>query len=190
MNAVVERFNRTLKTNMWRRLTAENTRNWINMLDKLMTKYNSSYHKTIRMKPIDASLKENEQEVWNNVYNARSGSTIDKTQRSAPKSTLESAPEGVAQNNSSSKFKIGDSVRISRIKGLFEKGYLPNWSEALYTIHEVKSSKPVTYVLKDTNGEIISGSFTTKNYKKVSKRYLELRKYLKRRKLLGFRMAW
>ena len=52
------------------------------------------------MKPIDASLKENEQEVWDNVYNARSGSTIDKTQRSAPKG----APEGKAQNNLSSKF--------------------------------------------------------------------------------------
>jgi len=33
-SAVVERFNRTLKTNMWKRYTAENTRNWIDMLDK------------------------------------------------------------------------------------------------------------------------------------------------------------
>ena len=36
-SAVVERFNRTLKTNMWRRFTAINTRNWIDMLDKLQT---------------------------------------------------------------------------------------------------------------------------------------------------------
>ena len=40
-SAVVERFNRTLKTNMWKRFTAENTRNWINMLDKLINDYNN-----------------------------------------------------------------------------------------------------------------------------------------------------
>ena len=40
--------------------------------------------------------------------------------------------------NEKPKFKVGDKVRISRIKGLFEKGYLPNWSEALYTVDKVK----------------------------------------------------
>jgi len=33
-SAVVERFKRTLKMNMWKRFTAEITRNWIDMLDK------------------------------------------------------------------------------------------------------------------------------------------------------------
>ena len=168
-SAVVERFNRTLKTNMWRRFTAENTRNWIDMLDKLMKEYNNKYHNTIRMKPIDASLKKNEQEVWDNVYN--------KTQESAPKSAV--------QNRSSSKFKIGDSVRISRIKGLFEKGYLPNWSEALYTIHEVKSSKPVTYVLKDTNGDIISGSFYNEELQKSETEIFRIEKILKKKRIAG-----
>ncbi len=36
-SAVIERFNRTLKTNMWTRFTAENTRNWINMLPDLIS---------------------------------------------------------------------------------------------------------------------------------------------------------
>src|SRR5271155_4269737 len=40
-SCVVERFNRTLKTNMWKRFTAENTRNWINILDKLINDYNN-----------------------------------------------------------------------------------------------------------------------------------------------------
>ena len=40
-SAVVERFNRTLKTNMWKRFTAENTRNWIDMLDNLLLDYNN-----------------------------------------------------------------------------------------------------------------------------------------------------
>ena len=35
-SAVVERVNRTLKEIMWKRFTAENTRNWIDMLDRLI----------------------------------------------------------------------------------------------------------------------------------------------------------
>ena len=34
------------------------------MLDDLVSKYNNSYHETIRMRPIDASKIENESEVW------------------------------------------------------------------------------------------------------------------------------
>jgi ribulose bisphosphate carboxylase small subunit len=162
-SAVVERFNRTLKTNMWRRFTAENTRNWIDMLDKLMSQYNNCYHTTIRMKPIDAALKENESEVWDNVYNNASRNS----------------------KISSVKFKLGDTVRISRIKGLFEKGYLPNWSEALYKIHEIKSSKPVTYVIKDTNDEIISGSFYNEELQKSEQEIFRIEKVLRKKKIKG-----
>ena len=40
--------------------------------------------------------------------------------------------------NAKAKFKVGDTVRISRMKGTFEKRYLPNWSEELFTIVKVK----------------------------------------------------
>ena len=32
------------------------------------------------------------------------------------------------------KFKVGDKVRISKKKGTFEKGYLPNWTEEVFSI--------------------------------------------------------
>ena len=66
-SAVVERFNRTLKENMWKMFTAKNTRNWISMLDKLMSDYNNRYHKTIKMTPVEASMKENEVEGLNSI---------------------------------------------------------------------------------------------------------------------------
>jgi len=66
-SAVVERFNKTLKTNMWKRFTAENTRKWIDMLKSLMNDYNNKYHTTIKMTPIEGSLKENEAEVYRNI---------------------------------------------------------------------------------------------------------------------------
>src|SRR5206468_3158755 len=50
-SCIVERFNRTLKEMMWKRFTAENTRNWIFMLDNLMKEYNNRVHSTIVMSP-------------------------------------------------------------------------------------------------------------------------------------------
>ena len=54
-SAVVERFNRTLKEKMWKRFTAENTRNWVDMLDRLLSEYNKTVHRTIGMTPIKCS---------------------------------------------------------------------------------------------------------------------------------------
>jgi len=87
---------------MWKKFTAENTRNWISMLDKLLFDYNNKVHSTIKMTPVEASKNENE--VLNNIIgNYR------------------------VHGKNKPKFKVGDRVRISRIKGIFEKGYLPNW---------------------------------------------------------------
>src|SRR5271166_2049093 len=65
-SAVVERFNRTLKTNMWKMFTAENTRNWINLLDKLLNEYNNKLHSTIKMRPVEASKEKTKFEVLEN----------------------------------------------------------------------------------------------------------------------------
>src|SRR6266516_4111448 len=59
-SVVLERFNRTLKEIMWKRFTAENIRNWIDMLDKLMHGYNNKIHSTTGMTPVKASKKQNE----------------------------------------------------------------------------------------------------------------------------------
>src|SRR5881628_3344556 len=114
-SAVVERFNRTLKGNMWKRFTAENTRNWINMLHKLMNDYNNRYHNTIKMTPTEESKKENEVKVLNNQ------GFVDRT-----------VDTMLHKHKFPQLHKVGDRVRISRIKGLFEKGYLPNWSEEVF----------------------------------------------------------
>ena len=159
-SAVVERFNRTLKTNMWKRFTAENTRNWINMLDKLMNDYNTRYHTTIKMTPTEASDKENEIEVLNN-QGFRNQEVVKH------------------------KFKVGDKVRISRIKGLFEKGYLPNWSEEVFEIFKALDTNPRTYILKDTQGEVLSGSFYYEELQNTSQEVYRIEKVLRKKKING-----
>ena len=45
--SVVERFNRTLKTRMWKYFTAKNTRVYIDILQDIVHGYNNSYHRSI-----------------------------------------------------------------------------------------------------------------------------------------------
>jgi hypothetical protein len=161
-SVVVERFNRTLKEMMYKRFTAENTRNWIDMLDKLMKEYNNRVHSTIGITPVKAIQEEN--------YMTALQNTIDKT-RLIP--------------ITKPKFKIGDKVRISRTKALFEKGYLPNWSEELYVIDKVQKTIPVTYRLKDLLDEEIAGSFYEKELQKSDQEVYRVEKVIRKKKIDG-----
>ena len=131
--SICERFNRTILNKIYKNFTLNNNTIWIKDLNKLVKEYNNSYHRTIKMKPIDASKKSNENVVRKN-YNFK---IIDKKP----------------------KFSIGDKVRISLLKNTFEKGYTSNWSEQIYVIYDIKSSNVHYYYLKDLNGNKIDGSF-------------------------------
>jgi Integrase core domain len=166
-SAVVERFNRTLKEIMWKRFTAENTRNWIDMLDKLLHEYNNRRHSTIGMTPVKASLKENEMKVIQTNINKIKVIPLSKP-----------------------KFKVGDKVRMSRVKGIFEKGYLPNWSEEVYTIEKVKKTTPITYIIKDSLGEVIQGSFYNEELQKTSQEIYRIEKVIRKKKIDGVEHAF
>src|SRR5271170_2088321 len=132
------------------------------MLDTLMRKYNNKFHTTIGMTRVKASLKENEMKVLQNID--------DKT-RLIPirKPTL----------------KVGDKVRISRIKAVFEKGYLPNWSEELYIVHKVKKTRPVTYKLKTLLDEEREGSFYEQELQKSRQEVYRVEKVIRKKKIDG-----
>ena len=61
--AIVERFNRTLKTMMWKDFYSKGTYDWIDVLDDLVKNYNNTKHGSILMKPKDVN-KTNENVVW------------------------------------------------------------------------------------------------------------------------------
>jgi len=166
-SAVVERFNRTLKEMMWKRFTAENTRKWIDMSDKLLHEYNNRLHSTIGMTPVKASLKENEMTVLQNIINKIKVASRTKA-----------------------KFKVGDKVRMSRTKALFEKGYLPNWSEEIYIIEKVQKTNPVTYKIKDLLGEVIEGSFYSEELQKTSQELYRVEKIIRKKKIDGVEHAF
>ncbi|XP_024890778.1 uncharacterized protein LOC112466744 [Temnothorax curvispinosus] len=53
--SVVERFNRTLKNDMWKLFTLQGSYRWIDSLPRLLSNYNRRRHRTIRMRPADVT---------------------------------------------------------------------------------------------------------------------------------------
>ena len=56
-------------------------------------------------------------------------------------------------NEKDAKFKIGDTLKISKYKNIFAKGYVRNWSEEVFVVIKVKKTVPWTAVITDLKGE-------------------------------------
>lgn len=142
-SSIIEIFNRTLKRRMFRYFTRNNTKRYIDVLPSLVKSYNNTYHRSIKLTPSQVS-SDNEEEVWQRLY-----ATTSETKRKT--------------------YPLGSRVRISKVKGLFEKGYLPNWTDELFTISNVlHRTNPVTYEVKDDGGEVLKGTFYHEELQKVS----------------------
>ena len=135
--AIVERFNRTIKGDMYKRFSLRGTYVWYDILPDLIRSYNNRYHRAIGMKP-RAVTKKNEDIVRDNIKK----STRIKDELRPPKV-----------------FHIGDQVRISKEKSIFSKKYLPNWTNEVFTVFRVQPTMPETYILKDKSGELLQGGF-------------------------------
>ena len=67
-SSVVERWNRTIKTKMWKQFTEQNSTQYLKMLPDIIYKYNNSYHSSKKMSPVETSKKKNEGIVCYNLY--------------------------------------------------------------------------------------------------------------------------
>ncbi|TWW54775.1 hypothetical protein D4764_0109570 [Takifugu flavidus] len=56
-------------------------------------------------------------------------------------------------------FKKGDLVRISKLRGVFDKKYEQSFTNEVFTVSERIPRDPPVYKLKDYDGEPIQGSF-------------------------------
>ena len=157
--SIVERVIRTFKTKMWRYFTAKKTMRYLDMLPDLVYSYNHSEHRSIGRQPALVN-SENEDEVFHALYH----NALDNVQPVKYK------------------FKIGDQVRISKIKRKFEKGYLPNYSKEIFTVSKTVPRNPTVYKLKDYDGEELKGTFYDKELQKAIKHddMYEVEKILKK----------
>ena len=159
--SIVERFNKTLKTRMWRYFTKVQTWRYIDVLPDLMRTYNNTRHRSIGMAPSQVNAR-NQEKVWQRMYGH--------------------VGEGVPKLN------VSDRVRISKYKGTFEKGYETNWSEEVFTVHKVHPSEPPVYRLRNDLGDALDGTFYEQELQKVSvpvDKMYRVESVLQRRKIGG-----
>ena len=119
--SIVERFNRTLKSKLYRYFTAANTLKYVDILPKLVNQYNRTYHRSIKTTPAKVTTS-NAKEVWNNLYG--------KYQTKKKKKPA---------------FKVGDKVRLNKKFRPFKKGYLPGWKEEVFQVCKVVPGMVTTY---------------------------------------------
>ena len=146
-NAIVERFNRTLKTRMFRAFTKQGSHRWIDIIQNLVDGYNNSKHRSIGMAPNQVN-KRNERIVRKNLYPKIKKKAIHKTAH----------------------FKVGDTVRITRNKSTFQKGYEQTYSYEVFEVYRINlKTYPITYILRDYKNEEIKGSFYKEELQLVDK---------------------
>ena len=125
--AIAERFNRTLKTRIWTYLSAKRRKRWVVAIPAIFKFYNGSYHRSIGMAPNNVTIDDQDR-IWTRLYG--DGDRYLKRHR---------------------KVETGAKVRISRVKGVFDKGYMPNWSRDQFIVslmylpadQKVRNSRPV-----------------------------------------------
>jgi len=130
---IAERFIRTISLIIARYMTHHQTKRFINKLKDFEYQYNNSFHRSIKMKPVQVN-KYNEFKVWYTLY----GKPLPK-----PK------PH----------FKVGDEVLKIKRKSIFEKGHAPTFEPRPYYIHEVKNTNPPTYIVSSREGVLQKGTY-------------------------------
>jgi hypothetical protein len=129
---MAERSIRTIKERLFKYMSEKGTTKWIDVIQDIISAINNSIHTTTGMRPIDVNYK-NASDLYEKLYT--------ETQKSK------------------AKFKVGDTVRIEKHKGAFDKG-LSKFTDEIFTVAKVLSNhNPVVYRLKDDEGEEIKGIF-------------------------------
>ncbi|KAL3124255.1 hypothetical protein niasHT_006643 [Heterodera trifolii] len=132
---MAERANRSIKERLYRYFTERNTYKWIDVVQDIVRAINHSPNSSIGMRPADVNFKNAE----------------------ALRQKLHNSAENVVRRQP--KYAVGDRVRIEKYKHVFQKGYLPRFTNELFTVAEVHTERsPVVYRLRDDKNEIISGT--------------------------------
>nr|CAD2193613.1 unnamed protein product [Meloidogyne enterolobii] len=169
---MAERANRSIKERLYRYFTEKRTLKWVDVIQDIVNAINNSFNSSIDMRPVDVTYK--------NAEKLRL--------KLKDKARVELGPKRWKNTN----FSVGDKVRIEKYKHIFQKGYLPNFTDEIFVINQVRlvpHQRP-TYRLNDQKGELIRGWFYANDLCLVRDRKKEdvlydIEKVLKKRKFDG-----
>ena len=142
----VERWIKTIKSKIIKLFQHKNKLGYVNFLDDIVEGYNQTYHTSIKMKPAAVS-KRNEQWVWEGLY-VEPFLKEDKKRGKKKRKKRKLA------------YKVGDEVRISYLRKLFQREYHQKWSGEVFTVTKAwwRDGLPI-YELEDYNNEEVKGTF-------------------------------
>ena len=77
--------------------------------------------------------------------------------------------------------KVGDRVWISKYKRkTFDKGFTPNWTEEVFIVDELKWTNPITYKIRDLNGDPNKGTFYLAELQKTDQNIYRIEKVIRK----------
>ena len=109
------------------------TERFFRTLKNKIYKYMTSISKTVYIDKLDDIV---------NKYNNTFYSTIKMKPPNVKSSMYIDSSKKLKKKDP--KFKIGDTVKISKYKNIFAKGYVSNWPEEVFVIKKVKKTVPWT----------------------------------------------
>ena len=156
--SIVDRFNRTLKIKLWHYFTRHEMLTYTDILESVVDVYKHTSLRSIGKAPNDITSA-NKARIWFQLY-------ADPMPYKEP--TLH----------------VGDTVRSSKARRAFKKGYMAQWTEEIFAIVKRKNTQPSTFVLADYSGEVLKGTFYPQELQKVNKtdNVYRVEKILKRTK--------
>ena len=156
-----ERVIKTLKQKIYHYLTHNNTHSYIDVLQKMVSGYNKTIHRSIKMAPKDMT-----DEKWWEIYK--------------PRDQIKKKPYTI---------RVGDSVRVSYLSNAFTRAFDQQFSREVFTVvsRYRKTGIPL-YKIEDMNAQPIEGTFYASELQKVTidkENMWKIEKVIKSRKRKG-----
>ena len=153
--AVVERFNRIIKTRILTYLSDRGIVSWVSVIQDLVNSYNHSRQRSIGMAHADVQNRD-ENRLWVWLY-------------------------GDWDSQLKGSISQGALVRASSQKTIFDKGDMPNWTKEHFTVSQALPVRRRTnrrlYKLVDYYNDEVKAAVTQKSFRKLQKTSMASKKF-------------
>jgi hypothetical protein len=144
-----ERVIKTLKHKIFRYILKHQNYRYTDVLQDLVTSYNHTVHRSLGATP-DSITPDGEGESRFKQYQLRQ-----KEQNVKTKKVISSRNKPTPY-----KYKMGELVRISHVRGAFDREYSQKWTGELFkVIKRYRRQGVPIYKIEDWNGEAVDGTF-------------------------------
>ena len=164
----VERANLSLQKLLYMRMQETGKRKWSDYLSTAVNIMNSREHRIIKMSPNEAEDEKNR-------------SLLDQAMSLYRDEAVTSQLNNRGVKKKVSRFKVGDKVRLQKARSVFNRGYLPTFTNEVFKVTKVLDHLPITmYKIAEWDETEIEGHFYPEELTLFRGNVFKLEKILKR----------